>query len=291
MQKTLLTCFCLLLSIVMQAATIDVKGVVTDAQGLPLPGVTVVVKNENVGMTTDLDGRFSIQVGQGKTLVFSYIGYRTKEIQVADKTLLDIVLEEDNKILDEVVVVGYGVQKKSDVTGSIASVSAKDLKGTPNEDVGKSIQGKVSGVQVLQLSGAPGTESNFRIRGYSSNGASNPLYIVDGLRVSSISHISPENIESIEILKDAASAAIYGAQAGNGVVLITTRQGEKGKSRLFYNAQLSMQQQAKKINMMDAEEYKAFFGVKPALKSRHLELLILIGKTKCLARVFSRNTL
>ena len=160
MQKTLLTCFCLLLSIVMQAATIDVKGVVTDAQGLPLPGVTVVVKNENVGMTTDLDGRFSIQVGQGKTLVFSYIGYRTKEIQVADKTLLDIVLEEDNKILDEVVVVGYGVQKKSDVTGSIASVSAKDLKGTPNEDVGKSIQGKVSGVQVLQLSGAPGTESN-----------------------------------------------------------------------------------------------------------------------------------
>ncbi len=103
MQKTLLTCFCLLLSIVMQAATIDVKGVVTDAQGLPLPGVTVVVKNENVGMTTDLDGRFSIQVGQGKTLVFSYIGYRTKEIQVADKTLLDIVLEEDNKILDEVV--------------------------------------------------------------------------------------------------------------------------------------------------------------------------------------------
>ena len=260
MQKTLLTCFCLLLSIVMQAATIDVKGVVTDAQGLPLPGVTVVVKNENVGMTTDLDGRFSIQVGQGKTLVFSYIGYRTKEIQVADKTLLDIVLEEDNKILDEVVVVGYGVQKKSDVTGSIASVSAKDLKGTPNEDVGKSIQGKVSGVQVLQLSGAPGTESNFRIRGYSSNGASNPLYIVDGLRVSSISHISPENIESIEILKDAASAAIYGAQAGNGVVLITTRQGEKGKSRLFYNAQLSMQQQAKKINMMDAEEYKAFWS-------------------------------
>ena len=227
MQKTLLTCFCLLLSIVMQAATIDVKGVVTDAQGLPLPGVTVVVKNENVGMTTDLDGRFSIQVGQGKTLVFSYIGYRTKEIQVADKTLLDIVLEEDNKILDEVVVVGYGVQKKSDVTGSIASVSAKDLKGTPNEDVGKSIQGKVSGVQVLQLSGAPGTESNFRIRGYSSNGASNPLYIVDGLRVSSISHISPENIESIEILKDAASAAIYGAQAGNGVGLITTRQGKE----------------------------------------------------------------
>ena len=131
MQKTLLTCFCLLLSIVMQAATIDVKGVVTDAQGLPLPGVTVVVKNENVGMTTDLDGRFSIQVGQGKTLVFSYIGYRTKEIQVADKTLLDIVLEEDNKILDEVVVVGYGVQKKSDVTGSIASVSAKILKVLP----------------------------------------------------------------------------------------------------------------------------------------------------------------
>lgn len=178
-------------------------------------------------MTTDLDGRFTLKVEQGKTLVFSYIGYKSKEVLVTNKKELKVILEEDSKLLEEVVVVGYGVQKKSDVTGSIASVSAKDLKGTPNEDVGKSIQGKVSGVQVLQLSGAPGTESNFRIRGYSSNGTSNPLYIVDGLRVSSISHISPENIESIEILKDAASAAIYGAQAGNGVVLITTRQGEK----------------------------------------------------------------
>lgn len=191
MQKTLLTCLSLLLTIVLQAATIDVTGVVTDTQGAPLTGVTVIVKNESVGMTTDLDGRFTLKVEQGKTLVFSYIGYKSKEVLVTNKKELKVILEEDSKLLEEVVVVGYGVQKKSDVTGSIASVSAKDLKGTPNEDVGKSIQGKVSGVQVLQLSGAPGTESNFRIRGYSSNGTSNPLYIVDGLRVSSISHISP----------------------------------------------------------------------------------------------------
>lgn len=236
-----------------------VKGTVTDTSGEPLIGVSVMVKGTAKGVVTDLDGHFSLQVSGGETMEVSYIGYQSQTFVATIGKEETIVLHENPKALQEVVVVGYGVQKKSDVTGSIASINQDALLNVSTDNVGKAIQGKVSGVQVVSLSGAPGSETHFRVRGYSSNGTSNPLYIVDGLKVTDISNIAPENIKSIEILKDAASAAIYGAEAGNGVVLITTNSGTKGKTRIFYNGQYSIQSVQKQVDMMNAQQFKDFW--------------------------------
>ena len=241
------------------AQSITVRGTVTDAAGEPLIGVSVFVMNTSDGAITDLDGNFELQARKGDVLVISYVGFSTQNITVSGSDPIRVALVEDSEFLDEVVVVGYGVQKKSDITGSIASVRSEDLKNTTSESVGQAIQGKVSGVQVLTLSGAPGSESHIRVRGYSSNNVSNPLYLVDGLKVTDISYLNPESIKSIEILKDAASAAIYGAEAGNGVILITTQTGDKGKSRIFYNGQYASQSVAKKVEMMDAATFKDFW--------------------------------
>ena len=217
-------------------AQIQVKGNVSDKNSEPMIGVAIQEKGNNQnGTITDLDGNFSLSVNSNATLVVSYIGYKTQEIALNGRTNLAVVMEEDAQVLDEVVVVGYGVQRKSDLTGSVASVKSDDLKNRSTTDAAAALQGKAAGIQVLNRSGKPGQGADIRVRGYSSNSSNiGPLLIVDGLQVSSIQYLDPSMIESMEVLKDAASAAIYGAEAGNGVVLITTKSGTKGKGTITY---------------------------------------------------------
>ena len=231
------------------------RGVVRDVAGEPLIGVSVVVKGTMRGVATELDGSFSIEAKAGETLVISSIGYLTQERAAITDRPMDIILAEDSEMLEETVVIGYGIQKKSDVTGAIASVKESDLENRTSTDVAQAIQGKAAGVQIVNSSGAPGSASSIQIRGYSSNSRTTPLMIVDGLKVNDISYLDPESIASIEILKDAASAAIYGVEAGNGVVLISTKSGQKGEGRVFYSFQNSIQNIARIPELMNAREY------------------------------------
>ena len=232
-----------------------VTGVVVDQNAEPLIGVTVKVKDDaKSGTVTGLDGDFSIMVQKGKTLVFSYLGYQTKEVP-AITSKLKINMKEDNKMLDDVVVVGYGVQKKSSVTGAISQVKKEDIENRTITNAKAALQGKTAGVQVISSSSAPGSSPTIRIRGYSSNVSSDPLYVVDGVRLGDISGLDPNDIASMEVLKDAASAAIYGAEAGNGVVLITTKKGAVGSGRITYDFQYTTESLAKMPKLMNAEEY------------------------------------
>ena len=236
--KTLVFLFlgCLGMSVYAQNRTIS--GRVVDASGEPVIGAAVtVVGNTRIGAATDLNGAFSLSVPAGSTMSVESIGYKTQTFAIGNQSNFNIVLEEDTEMLEETVVIGYGVQRKSDVTGAIASVKESDLANRTSTDAIQAMQGKAAGVQIVNSSGAPGATSNIQIRGYSSNSKTSPLMIVDGLKVRSIDYLDPENIESMEILKDAASAAIYGVEAGNGVILITTKSGstQKGTGRVFYN--------------------------------------------------------
>lgn len=212
-------------------AQFQVKGTVVSAtDSEPMIGVAIQEKGSGNGCITDFDGNFSLQVkNSDATLSVSFIGYKTQTIEVKGRQAINIRMEEDSKLLDEVVVVGYGVQRKSDLTGAVASVNSEDIKRLSTTDAGAALQGKAAGIQILNTSGAPGSGAAIRIRGYSSNSDNlGPLLIVDGLQVDNIQYLDPSMIQSIEVLKDAASAAIYGAQAGNGVVLITTKTGNSG---------------------------------------------------------------
>ena len=232
-----------------------VTGLVVDQNADPLIGVTIKVKGDaKGGAVTGLDGDFTIMVPKGKTLVFSYLGYQTKEV-AAITSKLKVNMKEDNKVLDDVVVVGYGVQKKSSVTGAISQVKKEDIENRTITNAKAALQGKTAGVQVISSSSAPGSSPTIRIRGYSSNVSSDPLYVVDGVRLSDISGIDPNDIASMEVLKDAASAAIYGAEAGNGVVLITTKKGSVGTGRITYDFQYTTESLAKVPKLLNAEEY------------------------------------
>jgi TonB-dependent starch-binding outer membrane protein SusC len=249
----------LLLSFWTNAQTVQVKGVVNDEGGSPIPGVNVVVKGTTNGIITDLDGKYQISADSKSTLSFSFIGYKTQEILVSNQKQINIKLLPDNLMVDEVVVVGYGTMKKSDVTGSISSVRADALQNLATSDAAAALQGKAAGVQVLSNSGAPGQGASIRVRGYSSNsGSIGPLLIVDGLKVDNIQYLDPSMIESMEILKDAASAAIYGAQAGNGVILITTKSGKKGNSSISYDMSYISQSLAHKAEIFRAEDFIAY---------------------------------
>lgn len=239
-------------------AQIQVKGNVSDKNSEPMIGVAIQEKGNNQnGTITDLDGNFSLSVNSNATLVVSYIGYKTQEIALNGRTNLAIVMEEDAQVLDEVVVVGYGVQRKSDLTGSVASVKSDDLKNRSTTDAAAALQGKAAGIQVLNRSGKPGQGADIRVRGYSSNSSNiGPLLIVDGLQVSSIQYLDPSMIESMEILKDAASAAIYGAEAGNGVVLITTKSGTKGKGTITYEGKFTNQSLGMVPELLNATQFK-----------------------------------
>jgi TonB-linked SusC/RagA family outer membrane protein len=236
--------------------TTDVKGVVTDAEtGETLIGVSVAQKGTTNGTMTDVDGQYSIKVPEGATLVFTYVGYDSQEHRPTGSTL-DVGMKTSQQMLDEVVVVGYGVQKKSVVTAAISKVTAEELNAAKPSRVEDALKGKVSGVQITQSSGQPGAESKVRIRGIGTVNNSDPLYIVDGMPVDGgISYLNPVDIQSVEILKDAASAAIYGARAANGVILVTTKAGSKGKTSVNYDFSYGWQNPWKKRAMLDAKEY------------------------------------
>ena len=243
------------------AQSVTVNGSVKDESGSPLPGVTVIVTGTTQGTITDAQGLYSIKVeGLNKSLTFSFVGMETQVIPIDGRRNIDAVLKNVTSDLSEVVVVGYGTQKKSDVTGSVVKVGNEDLKNRATSDAAVALQGKAAGVQVLSNSGAPGKGADIRVRGMSSNSAYNgPLLIVDGLKVDNIQYLDPEMIESMEVLKDAASAAIYGAQAGNGVVLISTKSGARSTTgQIFYNAQWQLASLSRSLDVLNAEQYIAY---------------------------------
>ena len=249
-----------------------ISGKVVDTSGQPVVGAAVmVVGNTGIGAATDMNGAFTLNVPAGASINVESIGYKSQTFAVGNQSTFNIVLEEDAEILEETVVIGYGVQKKSDVTGAIASVKESDLENRTATDVAQAIQGKAAGVQIVNSSGAPGAASSIQIRGYSSNSRTSPLMIVDGLKVNDISYLDPETIASIEILKDAASAAIYGVEAGNGVVLVTTKSGQKGTGRVFYNFQNTIQSVAHLPELMNAKEYMDYMVLSGASTQEGLD--------------------
>ena len=256
-----------------------ISGTVVDATGAPVIGAAVVVVgNTSIGAVTDADGAFRLNVPAGASINVSCIGYADQTLSTANQSVFNIVLQEDTEFLDETVVIGYGVQRKSDLTGSVASVRSEDLQNRATADAAAALQGKAAGVQVINASGAPGAGASIRVRGYSSNsGNLGPLLIVDGLKVDNIQYLDPEMIESMEILKDAASAAIYGAEAGNGVVLITTKSGKKGEGKVFYNNQFSLSSLSRHMDIMNAADYIAFGKAQGYLNDEALK--VYDGKT------------
>ncbi len=240
------------------AQTHKITGIVYDGDSrLGIPGVTVVEKNTQNGTTTDIDGKYSLSVSSSNaTLVVSFIGYQKQEITINNRTVIDINLVVEVTDLSEIVVIGYGTQKKKVVTGAIASVKSEDIDKMPILRVDQALQGRTAGVQVTNQSGQPGESPTIRVRGVGTTGNSEPLYVIDGMVRGGIDQLNPGDIESIEVLKDAASAAIYGSRAANGVVLITTKSGKSGKMSITYSGYKGIQNVGKTLDMLNAEEYR-----------------------------------
>lgn len=234
----------------------NVTGNVKDGTGEGVIGATVMEKGTTNGTVTDIDGNFSIKVASGKTLVFSYIGMKTKEVKVTGNGPINVTLEDENTTLNEVVVVGYGTMKKKDLTGSVATVNNKTLEAVPVASASEALTGKMAGVQVTTTEGSPDADVKIRVRGGGSITQSNdPLYIVDGFPVETISDIPASDIEDITVLKDASSTAIYGSRGANGVILVTTKSGKAGKVSVSYNAYYSVKKIAKKMDVLDPYDY------------------------------------
>ncbi len=242
-----------------KAVALNVSGTVTDQTGEPLIGVSVLLKGTTMGVVTDLDGNYSLKGAPGDgILVFSYMGFATQEIAINGKTSINVQLQDDTELLDELVVVGYGVQKKRDVSTAISQLKAEDMANLPSSDFRQSMAGKMPGVQVMQTSGDPeGNNIMIRVRGVSSATAGNdPLYIVDGVPMESgLSNINPSDIESLEVLKDASAAAIYGSRGSNGVIIITTKNGSSDHATVSYDGWMSIDNVSKKIDLMNAYQY------------------------------------
>ncbi|MEO8773565.1 MAG: TonB-dependent receptor [Gelidibacter sp.] len=240
------------------AQSIIVKGTVVDNSGIPVPGAAIIIKNTpTVGVQSDFDGNYTIEVPNSQTvLVFSFMGFTTKEITVGNQTTINLTLQENMEDLDEIVIVGYGTQKKSDVTGAISSVKSEDLTKVVTTNPVDALQGRVAGVTVTSSSGSPGATSDITIRGIGSFGNNQPLYIVDGVQADPY-FLNANDIESIEVLKDASSGAIYGTRAANGVIIITTKKGKSGKPRIEIESSLSSNSSRKDMNLLDAEGYVA----------------------------------
>ena len=236
----------------------QIQGTVTDDTGVPIIGANIVVVGTTNGSITNIDGEFSLSVQPNSTLRVSYIGYLTQEVQVnADRVMYNIMMHEDTETLDEVVVIGYGTVKKSDVTGSIVSVSSEDMLKRNPVNIGQGLQGVAAGVSVSRNSGDPRGQVTIRIRGVATvNNSADPLYVVDGIQVGkSIEFLNPNDVESIEVLKDASATAIYGSQGANGVIMITTKRGEKGRTSLKFSANFGIQTLAETLDVMNAEQF------------------------------------
>ena len=257
--------------------TSKITGVVTDDFGEPIIGVTVRVKNAQNGAVTDVNGRYSVNAPKNATLVFSFIGYRTQEVAVKGRTTVNVTLKEDSQMLEETVVIGYGAVPKRDLTGSVSSLKSEDLLKTNPVSVNQGLQGKMAGVNVSQSDGAPGAGINIQIRGANSfTTSTEPLYVVDGMPYSMgegrttdygmkqsnnpLSTISPQDILSIEVLKDASATAIYGSRAANGVILVTTKKGKEGKARIIYNGSVGMSQATELPELAHSYEYAEFYN-------------------------------
>ncbi len=248
----------LLLSSVVVGQTSTISGVVKDeTTGEPIPGATVVVMGTTNGVATDLDGRYVINITDlDQFIIVSFVGYEASEIEIKGQSVIDVSLRGSLTQLDEVVVIGYGTQKKKVVTGAIASISSEEITSAPILRVEQALQGRTAGVQVTNLSGQPGEAPTVRIRGSGTTGNAEPLYVVDGMAVGGIDYLNPGDIVSIDVLKDAASAAIYGARAANGVVLITTRSGQSGELSVSYNGYYGVQNPWKKLDRLNSEDYR-----------------------------------
>ncbi len=256
----LLISLCCWTVVQLTAQTHTVQGTVSDAEGQPLIGVNVIVQesmdNAVVGTVTDYDGKYTLQIPAGMdTLLFTYIGFAPAKVPIAKQAIIDITMSEDAAQLEEIIVIGYGVQKKRVATGSISKLTSERLEGYKVQDVQSSLEGQVSGLIVNESSGQPGAGKSILIRGISTNGDNSPLYIVDGLQVNNIDNINPGDIESVDVLKDAASSAIYGARAANGVVIITTKKGTKGEGSITYEGFNSISTPWKTPEMLGAADY------------------------------------
>src|SRR5690606_19283058 len=267
--------------------TRSVSGTVSDENGITLPGVNVIEEGTSNGVSTDIDGNYQISVPSDATLVFSYVGFIAQEIPVSGREVINVTLLEDLQDLEEVVVIGYGTQLKEDISGSVSSIDADDLSDIPQVSIDQLMQGRAAGVMVTQDSGQPGGSVSVRIRGVTSlQGSNEPLYVIDGVPVSGdtrnvatsgrgiasstdigqgmmqsstgvspLSSINPNDIESIDILKDASATAIYGSRASNGVVIITTKKGRSGRGKLTYNTYMAIQQPSKFLDVLDLPGY------------------------------------
>lgn len=270
---------------VLQQAKRQIKGKVVDTAGETVIGANVLEKGTTNGVITDIDGNFVLNVSSGATLEISYIGYVTQTIKVTNQTSLHIVLKEDSETLDEVVVVGYGTMKKSDLSGASVSVGEDAIKGSVITNLDQSLQGRAAGVSAVSTSGAPGSSSSIRVRGQATiNSNAEPLYVIDGVivqgggasgadfglgdalgngsvsTISPLSTINPADIVSMEILKDASATAIYGAQGANGVILITTKRGKAGEAKFTYDGMLAVQRQTKRLDMMNLREFANYYN-------------------------------
>jgi TonB-linked SusC/RagA family outer membrane protein len=259
MKRAILVLGMLILSVTSTLFAQDVynfSGVVNDETGQPLPGVNVIEKGTSNGTISDIDGTFTLKSTKKEVVVtFSMVGYLTMEEILVSGTPATILMKENVETLGEVLVVGYGTQKKSNITGSIAKMGSKELEELPTTTVGEALQGRVAGVNVTSTSGAPGATQKVVIRGVATNGNTQPLYVVDGMATGNIDNIEPSDVESISVLKDAASAAIYGAEAANGVVIVTTKSGSTGPGKIEYNMQMGMQSVGDYTQPMDAASY------------------------------------
>lgn len=253
MLLTLLLCLCVSAQAWAQKQTIT--GTVTDQNDDPVIGATIMEKGTTNGTTTDIDGHFTISVQPKATIVVSYVGYDNYEFKVDSRTDYDISIKENNQVLDEVVVVGYGTMKKSDMTGAISSVNGSDLAKRNTTNPAEALQGKIAGVNIAKTGGNAGAGVSVKIRGVKTFGDNEPLYIIDGFP-GDINAVNPQDIQSLEVLKDGAAAAIYGSVAANGVVLITTKSGNKGEVKVDFSTYLSWSHIARKLEMLNADEYK-----------------------------------
>ena len=236
------------------AQTIQLTGTVTDTKGESLIGASVLEKGTSNGCITDVDGNFTLTVSPKTTMVISYVGYVTQEIPLNGQKNIKIALKDDSEMLDEVVVVGYGTMKKSDMTGAISSVKAEDLMKRATTSATEALQGKIAGVSVLKSGGNAGASISAKIRGIKTMGDNEPLYIIDGYP-GDINTINPQDIESMEILKDGAAAAIYGSVAANGVVIVSTKNGKEGELKVSFNTYMTVNSVAKKFDMLNADGY------------------------------------
>ncbi len=264
--KILIFCFLsTLFSVYGQAQDLTVNGKVLDEKGLPIPGASILIKGTAKAMSSDIDGNYQIKAASNGTLVFSFIGYGKVEEPIKGRTRIEVKLKPESQTLEEVVVVGYGTQKKSVVTGAISSVKAKDLENIPNGRVEEALQGRVAGVTVASNAGQPGSTATIRVRGlttFDTYGGNNPLWVVDGVVVDSggIGYLNQSDIESMEVLKDAASLAIYGSRSASGVILVTTKKGKAGKITVNYSGYSGTSAPAKTLNLLNATQYGALMN-------------------------------